>query len=648
MKPSELTIRGLILGAVIAIIFTAANVYLGLRVGITIASSIPAAVISMGIFRLFNTGSIRENNIVQTVASAGGTLSAIIFVLPGLVMIGWWQGFPFLTTFLVCALGGTLGVLFSIPLRRALVKNSPLPFPEGVAAAEVLKVGATGDEAPQNVIERNRGPLIVLWGALVAAGAQIVGFMGFATAAISQFFRLGAGVSGASLGLSLALAGAGHLVGISVGIAMLVGVLISWVGFVPMLSAGLDGGVQDVAETVFFEQVRFIGAGAIGVAAIWSLLKLVGPLAKGVSDTLAAGGAAKTDAHDDRDMPMGVIGLLSLVCLAVIGALLYMFVQGTPLSALGWPLIVGGVLFTVIVGAFIATVAGYMAGLIGASNSPVSGIGILAIVSGAVLLAMFVQPSLGPEATDVLVAFALFTVAIVFSIATISNDNLQDLKTGQLVGASPWRQQIALIVGVIAGSLVIGPVLDLLNAAYGFPGDPNRAAIAADPLAAPQATLISALARGVLNADLDWNLILMGAGVGVVLIFIDEILGFLKLLRIPPLAVGIGMYLPQDVTTPVVAGAIIGWFYNRAVEKRENGEMAKRFGVLLACGFIVGESLLGILNAGLIVATNNPAPISIAPESFAPFGPWAGLALFAALLLISYLWVAKQSRVKSA
>jgi putative OPT family oligopeptide transporter len=647
MKPSELTIRGLILGSVIAIIFTAANVYLGLRVGITIASSIPAAVISMGIFRLFNTGSIRENNIVQTVASAGGTLSAIIFVLPGLVMIGWWQGFPFLTTFLICALGGTLGVLFSIPLRRALVKNSPLPFPEGVAAAEVLKVGATGDEAPQNVLERDKGPLIVLWGALIAAGAQIVGFMGFAATAMTQLFRVGQGVSGLTLGLSLALAGAGHLVGISVGIAMLCGLLISWAGLMPILTAGHEGSIAEIAEDVFRNQVRFVGAGAIGIAAIWSLVKLVGPLIKGVADTMAAGSAAKTDAHDDRDIPLGMIALLSIICLVAIAALLYIFIQGTPLTELGWPLIAGGVVFTVVVGAFIATVAGYMAGLIGASNSPVSGIGILAIVSGALLLALLAQPALHVSATDSLVAFALFTVAIVFSIATISNDNLQDLKTGQLVGASPWRQQIALIVGVIAGSLVIGPVLDLLNAAYGFPGDPNRAAIVAEPLAAPQATLISSLARGVLNADLDWNLILMGVGIGVVVIFVDEILGFLKLLRIPPLAVGIGMYLPQDVTTPVVIGAIIGYMYDRTVEKRENGEMAKRFGILLACGFIVGESLLGILNAGLIVATNNPAPIAVAgTENITALAPYIGLAMFALLLLVSYLWVSRQSRAK--
>lgn len=646
MSQSELSLRALILGAAIAVIFTAANIYLGLRVGITVASSIPAAVISMGIFRLFNTGSIRENNIVQTVASAGGTLSAIIFVLPGLVMVGWWRGFPFWTTFLVCALGGVLGVLFSIPLRRALVANSPLPFPEGVAAAEVLKVGATGDEAPQNAIERARGPLVVLFGAIVAASAQIVSFTGLAAATVQSWFRVGAGISGVTAGFSLALVGAGHLVGISVGIAMLVGLLISWAGLMPYLTAatGMSGDIAAVGEDVFRNQVRFIGAGAIGVAAIWSLVKLVGPVAKGIGDTMRAGAAANTGAPTDRDMGLGTIALLSLICLAAIGALLYGFVQGTVLSVMTWQLVVGGVLFALVVGAFIATVAGYMAGLIGASNSPVSGIGILAVVSGALLLAVFALPALGAGATDALVAFALFTVAIVFSIATISNDNLQDLKTGQLVGASPWRQQVALIVGVLAGAAVIGPVLDLLNQAYGFPGDPHRAAIAAEPLGAPQAALISTLARGVLNAELDWSLIAKGAGIGVALIFLDEVLGALKQMRIPPLAVGIGMYLPMDATEPVIVGAIIGWFYNRAVEKHANAAMAKRFGVLLACGLIVGESLLGILNAGLIVATNDPAPIAIVGADFASASRWVAAGLFAALLAASYGWVSRQAR----
>src|SRR6185436_10222215 len=248
-------------------------------------------------------------------------------------------------------------------------------------------------------------------------------------------------------------------------------------------------------------------------------------------------------------------------------------------------------------------------------------------------------------ATGPLVAFALFTVSIVFSIATISNDNLQDLKTGQLVGASPWKQQVALIVGVVAGSLVIPLVLDLLNRAYGFPGDPNRASITAEPLPAPQAALISTLARGVLNAQLDWHTIGIGALVGLACVILDETLGALKLIRLSPLAIGIGIYLPMDATQPVVVGAVIGWLYTRAMDRRDNAEMAKRFGVLLASGLIVGESLLGVLNAGLIVATGKPTPIAIVGAEFAPMANIIGPALFAVLIAVTYVWVSRQARM---
>ena len=646
MKASELTIRGLVLGALIAVVFTAANIYLGLRVGITIASSIPAAVISMGVLRALRTGNIRENNIVQTVASAGGTLSAIIFVLPGLIMVGWWRSFPFLTTFLVCTLGGILGVLFSIPLRRALVVNSTLPFPEGLAAAAVLKAGATGDEASPDALERKRGPRIVAMGALASAATQVVSATGVAATGLAHFFRIGSGATGVNLGFSLALLGAGHLVGLSVGLAMLTGLIIAWGIATPLLSAGIPGDLAEVATTVWRTKVRFIGAGAIGVAAIWSLIKLVRPVFAGLLETARARRAVPVaGGQDDRDIPLGMIGLLTAGCLLLIGWLLRGFVAGTPLAAHPWPLVLGGVVFTVVIGGFVATVAGYMAGLIGASNSPVSGIGILATVAVALLLVVFAQPGLGADATGALVAFALFTVAIVFSIATISNDNLQDLKTGQLVGASPWKQQVALIVGVVAGSLVIPLVLDLLNRAYGFPGDPNRASITAEPLPAPQAALISTLARGVLSAQLDWNTIGIGALVGLACILVDETLGVLKLIRLSPLAIGIGIYLPMDATQPVVVGAVIGWFYDRAMNRRSNAEMAKRFGVLLASGLIVGESLLGVLNAGLIVATGSAAPLALVGASFAGPATWVGVLLFALVVAASYRWVSRQSEL---
>jgi len=329
----------------------------------------------------------------------------------------------------------------------------------------------------------------------------------------------------------------------------------------------------------------------------------------------------------------------------LIGWLLRDFIAGTPLAAPGPLLIVGGVVFALLIGGFVATVAGYMAGLIGASNSPVSGIGILATVAVAMLLAAFAQPLLPAAATGALVAFALFTVSIVFSIATISNDNLQDLKTGQLVGASPWKQQAALIVGVIAGSLVIPPTLDLLNQAYGFPGDPNRAAITAQPLPAPQATLISALARGVLNKQLDWHTIGIGALVGLACIIVDEILGWRKLLRLSPLAIGIGIYLPMDATQPVVVGAVVGWLYTRAMDRRANAEMAKRFGVLLASGLIVGESLLGVLTAGLIVASGKATPLALVGDSFAGPAQWVGMLMLVVVVIACYRWVAKQSEI---
>ncbi|HEU5217756.1 MAG TPA: oligopeptide transporter, OPT family [Gemmatimonadales bacterium] len=640
---SELTLRGLILGSVIAAVFTAANIYLGLRVGITVASSIPAAVISMGVLRALRTGSIKENNIVQTVASAGGTLSAIIFVLPGLIMVGWWRSFPFLTTFLICALGGILGVLFSIPLRRALVVNSTLPFPEGLAAAEVLKAGATGDEASPNAIERKRGPLIVLFGSVASAATQIVSATGVAATGLGRYFRVGSSATGVQLGFSLALFGAGHLVGISVGMAMLTGLIIAWGIATPILSAGIPGEAAQVAVTVWRTKVRFLGAGTIGIAAIWSLIKLVRPVFAGLVATARAGAAAGAGDREDRDLSLGLIAALSAGCLLLIGWLLRDFIGGTPLEPRTGLLVAGGVVFALLIGGFVATVAGYMAGLIGASNSPVSGIGILATVAVAGMLALFALPALGPGATDALVAFALFTVAIVFSIATISNDNLQDLKTGLLVGASPWKQQVALIVGVIAGSLVIPLVLDLLNRAYGFPGDPNRAAISATPLPAPQAALISTLARGVLNAQLDWGMIGVGAVVGVAAIFLDEILGVLKLLRLSPLAIGIGIYLPMDATQPVVVGAVIGWFYNRAMDRRNNAEMAKRFGVLLASGLIVGESLLGVLTAGLIVATGKETPLALVGPGFAGPAQWVGLLMLGVVVAISYRWVSRQS-----
>ncbi|WP_340266851.1 OPT family oligopeptide transporter [Sphingobium mellinum] len=633
---AELTVRGVVLGALITLIFTAANVYLGLKIGLTFATSIPAAVISMAVLRLFATGTILENNIVQTIASAAGTLSAIIFVLPGLVIIGWWHGFPYWLSAFTIALGGILGVMYSVPLRRALVTGSDLPYPEGVAAAEVLKVGAGSREGLE---ENRRGLSAILMSALAAAAFSILAKTRLIAEEAATFLRFGTGATSVSTSFSMALIGVGHLVGLSVGVAMFVGLLISWVGLVPWLTSPLPAGadLSAVVGTAFRMKARFIGAGTIGVAAIWTLLKILGPIVSGIRSALAAnatrraGNAASLDITE-RDLPIGIVGGTILLTLLPIGMLLWVFAQGGPIAANPVPVIGLTLAYVLVAGIVIASVCGYMAGLIGASNSPISGVGILAVLGASLLLAALYGSGGDPKQTQALIAYALFTTAIVFGIATISNDNLQDLKTGQLVGATPWKQQVALVLGVIFGSLVIPPVLDLLNSAFGFAG---ASGVGANALPAPQAALISALAKGVLGGDLDWGLIGVGAGIGAAVIAIDEWLGKAGKLRLPPLAVGMGIYLPMALTLLIPVGAVIGHFYNRWALRRANPDFAERMGVLMATGFIVGESLFGVAFAGIVAATDSDAPLALVAEN-----DWAvplALLIFAGVVVGLYI-----------
>ncbi|WP_373928392.1 oligopeptide transporter, OPT family [Sphingomonas aerolata] len=631
----ELTFRGVVLGAIITLLFTAANVYLGLKIGLTFATSIPAAVISMAVLRLFKDSTILENNIVQTIASAAGTLAAIIFVLPGLVMIGWWQGFPFFTTAAITMFGGVLGVLFSVPLRRALVVDTVLPYPEGRAAAEVLKVGAGSREGGE---ESARGLGIIVVNALVSAGFAILTQTKLVAAEAATWFRVGAGATGISGGLSFALLGAGHLVGISVGMAMFTGVVIGWWILLPILtSAGsVTGTAEVIATTVFRSDVRFFGAGVIGVAAIWTLLKIAGPVVGGVRSALAASAAKRGGevlALEERDIPIGIVGIASLAMLVPIGILLWTVLQGGPLEASAIGLIAGSLAFILVIGLVIAAVCGYMAGLIGASNSPVSGIGILAILAASILLVSWFGRAVEPGTTQALVAYGLIVTGVVFGIATISNDNLQDLKTGQLVGATPWKQQVALLIGVVFGSIVAPPVLNLLGSTLGFAGAPGAGPNA---LAAPQAALISALAKGVLGGNLNWAMIGYGAMTGVAVIALDELLGKAGKLRLPPLGVGLGVYLPMAVTLPVTIGAVVGYAYDRWADRARDPELARRMGVLTATGMIVGESLWGVGFAGIVYLTNQETPLALVGEAFVPIALVGGTLLFALLTWVMY------------
>jgi putative OPT family oligopeptide transporter len=314
----------------------------------------------------------------------------------------------------------------------------------------------------------------------------------------------------------------------------------------------------------------------------------------------------------------------------------------TPLAGDSTTLIAIAIPFISIGGFLIAAICGYMAGLIGASNSPISGVGILAILFCSLVFVAFLHPV--ASAQKALVAFALFATAIVFAIATISNNNLQDLKTGQLVGATPRAQQWALIIGVIAGAAVIPPVLNLLATTMGFLGAPNLHVVAGTkPLAAPQATLISALAQGVIGGDLNWSMIYAGMALGVLLVVVDEVLGLAKLLRLPPLAVGIGIYLPMSATLPVVIGAAIGHWYDGWATRTHNPEYAKRLAVLIASGMIVGESLWGVINAGLVSATNKDAPLGLVPADFAAAN-LIGVALFVLLIVALYAWIMRRAK----
>jgi putative OPT family oligopeptide transporter len=641
---AELTLRGIILGGLITLLFTAANVYLGLKIGLTFATSIPAAVISMAVLRFFKGATILENNIVQTIASAAGTLAAIIFVLPGLVMVGWWQGFPYVTTAAITATGGMLGVLFSVPLRRALVTGSDLPYPEGRAAAEVLIVG---EQSRDGGDESRHGLSVLVWNSLASAGFALLAQTKLVVAEASVWFRAGAGATGISGGLSFALLGAGHLVGLSVGIAQLVGLTIGWLILLPILTAAhpMPGDVASWANSVFRHDVRFFGAGVIGVAAIWSLVRIIGPVIQGIRASLAASSAAKGGAVlsvEERDIPIGLVGLMSLALLVPIAWLLWSTIAGGPIAGSAIALIAGGLLFVVVIGLVIAAVCGYMAGLIGASNSPVSGVGILAILAASLMLVGLFGRGNPVATTQALIAYALIATGIVFGVATISNDNLQDLKTGQLVGATPWKQQIALMIGVVFGALIIPPVLNALNAAFGFAGMPGAGPQA---LAAPQAALISALAKGVLGGDLNWTMIGYGVLTGIVLIALDEILGRVKLMRLPPLAVGIGIYLPMSITLPLVIGAVFGRLYDNWASKTAKPDVAHRMGVLTATGMIVGESLFGVVFAGIVGATGTDSPLALVGDSFGQFALIGGTILF--LVVTAWLYQRTRSTVRA-
>lgn len=656
----ELTLRGIILGALITVIFTASNVYLGLKVGLTFASSIPAAVISMAVLKFAKDSNILENNIVQTQASAAGTLSSIIFVLPALLMLGYWTGFPFWQTTILCIAGGILGVIFTIPLRYAMVVNSDLPYPEGVAAAEILRAGEqdTAADTPAQSDASTGAKDIVIGGALSGTVAFLTGGLRVLADSAGYWFKAGSAITQLPMGFSLALLGAGYLVGVAGGIAILLGIIIAWGAAVPILTSMTpqpsDMEMSAFAMKIWKENVRFIGAGTIGVAAIWTLLTLMKPMIEGLKISMQAlkGGNSSNLSRMEQDLSPKVMIGWTVVMTLLLAVSFYQFVADASLPAgLAWLLVLVCTAVTFIIGFLVAAACGYMAGLVGSSSSPISGIGIISIVVISLILLLVgnAYPQLLTTGDGKFVtALALFCGSAVLCVATISNDNLQDLKTGYLVKATPWRQQIALMIGVVVGALVISPILELLYKAYGFTGAlPRPDMDASQALGAPQATLMTTIAKGIFAHNLNWDFILIGVLIGAVLIVADTLLRKTSAGKysLPVLAVGMGIYLPPTINMPIFIGSVLAWWIknhitkNSAAAQRErNLKLAERKGTLFAAGLIVGESLIGVIMAFIIAASvttgGSDAPLALKLANWDNIAQWLGLLAFVLAIVI--------------
>jgi len=622
--PAQLTARAIVLSLILAVLLAAANAYLGLFAGLTVATAIPAAVVSMGVLRLLGRSSILENNIVATGASAASSIAAgTIFTIPALVIMGYWTRFDYWWVLAIAGLGGLLGVLFSVPLRRTLILDQKLQFPEGIATAEVLKVG----QDPGRGIKALS--LAAATGALFKLALAGFRFSPESFAVARYFGERTIGFFG--INLSPALLGVGFIVGFNIGCLMLSGGALSWWMFIPFynnfmidqdpaLATELVGLEADAAAyLIWSRQVRYIGVGAMLVGGVWSLWSLRKSLLSGIRAGMAlkAGDAAVVP-HTERDLPMKAILAGIVLFVLPLFALYHVVVDSL------------GIAFTmavimVIAGFVFSSVSGYMAGLVGSSNNPVSGITISTILfASLVLLAIMGSGStVGPVA-------AIMIGAVICSSAAVAGDNLQDLKAGQLVGATPWRQQVMLGIGALASAAVMAPVLNLLLEAYGI-GTPAREGVNA--LAAPQATLMASVASGIFGSGLPWNMVAIGAIVGIIVIALDE---WLKARgaswRSPVLAVAVGIYLPLELSTPIFAGGLIAELATRWHRRRNPGgdpEVLKQMGLLFAAGLIAGEAILGVLIAIPIVITEDADALAVA-ASLRP-GQWAGLAALAAV-----------------
>lgn len=637
----EITFKAIILGILLSVVLAGANAYLGLFAGMTVSASIPAAVISMGILRFFKRSNILENNIVQTAASAGEALAAgVIFTLPALIVMEYWTTFNYWETTLIAGLGGVVGVLFTVPLRRALIVEEGLKFPEGIATAEVLRTGDTGGAGVRYIAQAGIAGALFKFG---QTGLRVW------TDVVETASRVGSGIAYFGSNLSPALISVGYIVGINIAVLVFLGGAINWLVAIPIYAAvhtwpvvdGVAMPAVEWANEIWSSQTRFIGVGAMVIGGLWALINLRSSVITGVKASLESYKRGATTSFGDiprtsRDTPMTWVGLLLLLSLLpIFGVYVYVIQSAVPSIFMAVVMLIAGFLFS--------AVAAYMAGLVGSSNNPISGVTIATILFSALMLAALIgtgDPK-GPAA-------AIFIGAVVACAAAIGGDNMQDLKAGYLVGATPWKQQVMQMIGVVSAAVVLAPVLILIEKAYGI-GVPTEAH--PNPLAAPQATLMASVAEGVFDQNLPWTMIIIGMVIAVLVIVLDQIQERRNAsFRLPVLAVAVGIYLPFELSVPIFIGGIVSWAVKRGLEKKKGiasdedrsaleriGQKAQNRGLLFASGLITGEALVGILMAIPIVVSGNANVLALVSE---PLGSWPGI-----LLLIGVIgWLAVIAR----
>ncbi len=644
-KLPEITLKAVILGALLSVVLSAANAYFGLFAGLTVSASIPAAVISMALLKVFKNSNILENNLVQTAASAGESLAAgVIFTIPALVIMGYWEEFNYFETVMIALCGGVLGVLFTIPLRRALIVEENLKFPEGVATAEVLKTGEEGGKAVKYLI----------WGSLIgglfklgdAAMALWEGIFERATLIQQKVYLY------FSLNLSPALVAVGYIVGLNISTLVFMGGVITWWIAMPiyigsngfeavaadLVAAGKFANISDVTVdniggALWSAKLRYLGVGAMVVGGLWALLSLAGTLGNAIKSGIEAfkkGGTKMNDVlRTELDTPMSWV----IIGVGVLVVPIFIIYQSVIMDV---PISIAMALIMVVAGFLFSAVAGYMAGLVGSSNNPISGVTIATILSASLILSALIATDGAASGA----AGAILIGAVVCCAAAIAGDNMQDLKAGHILGATPFKQQIMQMVGVVAGALAIPFVLNALLIAYGM-GAPT--AETPNSLTAPQATLMQSVAEGIFGTGqpIPWNIVYVGAAIAVVIIIADQIQKSRGAnFRLPILAVAVGLYLPFELDSSIFIGGVLAWMLTKSTKGAKNKDRADNAGLLLASGLITGEALMGIGIAIAIVLgvqMGTPHDIAFLYENL-------GLVILILILIFIYQVVKKLAR----